>query len=247
MERPRPDHPRRAPAQTRGARGAAPCRLRREFGYRWPVLEPGPSRVLLRLRPPPAMVPNPAVAPSPAPGTARGIPPGAAHRPIQPGSSCGVCAPRPPFPQGARKIVFVVASLEAKNRCPLFCAMLYVAAMPQEPPFRLPPEWHPQDWLWIGFPHDAEEWPGFLAEAQEQIADFASAVAETGQEVRLLVGDDANEARARQMVSSRVRLEQRTYGDIWLRDTGPLVVCDPGGNRIARRFGFNGWGGKYPM
>ena len=45
----------------------------------------------------------------------------------------------------------------------------------------------------------------------------------------------------------KVRLEQRTYGDIWLRDTGPLVVCDSAGHRIARRFGFNGWGGKYVM
>lgn len=112
---------------------------------------------------------------------------------------------------------------------------------------RLPPEWHPQDWLWIGFPHDAEEWPGFLAEAQAQIAAFASAVAESGQEVRLIVRNDANAAQARQLVSSRVKLEQRVYGDIWLRDTGPLVVCDPSGNRVARRFGFNGWGGKYEM
>jgi agmatine deiminase len=112
---------------------------------------------------------------------------------------------------------------------------------------RLPPEWHPQDWLWIGFPHDAEEWPGFLGEAQAQIAAFASAVADCGQEVRLIVRNEANAARARQLVSSRVKLEQRNYGDIWLRDTGPLVVCDDGVQRIARRFGFNGWGQKYEM
>ena len=66
---------------------------------------------------------------------------------------------------------------------------------------RFPPEWHPQDWIWIGFPHDAEEWPGVLEGAQEQIAAFASAVAESGQEVRLLVRDAANEARARRHVS----------------------------------------------
>ncbi len=119
--------------------------------------------------------------------------------------------------------------------------------MVDRPNFRFPPEWHPQEWLWIGFPHDAGEWPGYLAEAQAQIAAFASAVADSGQEVRLIVRDPANEARARQLVSSPVRLEQRIYGDIWLRDTGPLVVCDVAGNRIARRFGFNGWGGKYVM
>jgi len=111
----------------------------------------------------------------------------------------------------------------------------------------MPPEWAPQDWLWIGFPHLAEEWPGWLELAQEQMADFASAVAESGQQVRLLVRDGANEARARSLVSGRVTLERRAYGDVWLRDTGPLVVFEADGARIARRFGFNGWGGKYLM
>ncbi len=113
--------------------------------------------------------------------------------------------------------------------------------------FRMPPEWAPQDWLWIGFPHDADEWPAVLPRAQEQIAAFANAVAESGQEVRLLVRDAANEARARQLVTGGVKLERRTYGDVWLRDTGPLVLCDGNGQRSARRFGFNGWGGKYLM
>ena len=112
---------------------------------------------------------------------------------------------------------------------------------------RMPPEWAPQDWLWIGFPHDADEWPAVLPRAQEQIAAFANAVAESGQEVRLLVRDAANEARARQLVTGAVTLERRSYGDVWLRDTGPLVLSDGSGNRAARRFGFNGWGGKYLM
>ncbi len=114
-------------------------------------------------------------------------------------------------------------------------------------PFHMPPEWHPQEWLWIGFPHDETEWPGFLGAAQEQIANFASAVAETGQEVRLLVRDAANEARAARLASASVTLERRVYGDVWLRDTGPLVLCGPDGARRAARFGFNGWGGKYLM
>lgn len=111
----------------------------------------------------------------------------------------------------------------------------------------MPPEWAAQDWLWIGFPHLADEWPGWLEQAQVQMAAFASAVAQSGQEVRLLVRDAANEARAAALVSEQVTLEQRVYGDIWLRDTGPLVVREADGTRSARRFGFNGWGGKYLM
>ena len=112
--------------------------------------------------------------------------------------------------------------------------------------FTMPPEWAPQDWLWIGFPHDGDEWSTYLGRAQEQIAAFANAVADSGQEVRLLVRDAANHARAAELVSDTVILEQHTYGDIWLRDTGPLVVSD-GHRQIAKRFGFNGWGDKYEM
>jgi len=108
---------------------------------------------------------------------------------------------------------------------------------------RMPPEWAPQEWLWIGFPHDADEWPEVLERAQEQIAAFANAVAESGQQVRLLVRDAANEARARGLVSGAVTLERRTFGDVWLRDTGPLVRADG----TAVRCRFNGWGGKYDL
>lgn len=107
----------------------------------------------------------------------------------------------------------------------------------------MPPEWAPQQWLWVGFPHLKEEWPGYLAAAQQQIAAFANAVAESGQEVRLLVRDAANEARARSLVSGAVLLERRVFGDVWLRDTGPLVRADG----TALRCRFNGWGGKYLM
>ena len=119
-----------------------------------------------------------------------------------------------------------------------------------QPLIQFPPEWAAQDWLWIGFPHLAEEWPGFLDRAQKQIADFASAVAQSGQDVRLLVRDQANAARAAELVSDGVTLVPCTYGDIWLRDTGPLVVKQGGPHptgRAAQMFGFNGWGGKYQM
>jgi agmatine deiminase len=113
--------------------------------------------------------------------------------------------------------------------------------------FHLPPEWHPQQWSWVGFPHDEREWPDTFPQAQEQIAAFASAVAESGQQVRLVVRDAANEARAKSLVSGTVRLERRVYGDIWLRDTGPLVGFGAYNKPLAKRFGFNGWGGKFMM
>jgi agmatine deiminase len=112
-------------------------------------------------------------------------------------------------------------------------------------PLPMPAEFSEQEWIWIGFPHDASLWEESLVPAQEQIAAYANAVAETGQQVRLVVHDAVNEARARELVSASVMLERHPYGDIWLRDTGPLVLLDGTGRRYARKFRFNGWGGKY--
>lgn len=111
----------------------------------------------------------------------------------------------------------------------------------------MPPEWAPQRWLWIGFPHLADEWNGFLAAAQGEIAAFARAVAESGQEARLVVPDAVHEALARELAGEAVTICIHPYGDVWLRDTGPLVVRGAEGKAFAQRFGFNGWGGKYVM
>ncbi|WP_338241880.1 agmatine deiminase family protein [Aurantiacibacter hainanensis] len=109
----------------------------------------------------------------------------------------------------------------------------------------MPAEWAPQDWIWIGFPAHGDLWEANLAPAQEQMAAFANAVAETGQQVRLVVRDAATEMRAKDLVSGAVAFERHPYGDIWVRDTGPLTVLGDGGQRRAQGFGFNGWGGKY--
>ena len=112
-------------------------------------------------------------------------------------------------------------------------------------PVHMPAEWSRQDWIWIGFPHAASLWEENTVFAQEQVAAFANAVAETGQDVRLVVHDAANEERAKALCSVSVRFERHPYGDIWIRDSGPIVLFDEQGRRFAQRFRFNGWGGKY--
>lgn len=120
---------------------------------------------------------------------------------------------------------------------------------------RMPAEWEPHDWLWIGFPWNPDEWggPAPLARAQAQIAAFADAVRAggKGEEVRLVCNDAASAAAARARLTSDALVLVEPLGDAWLRDTGPIAIERAEGHAAPARaladFRFNGWGGKYEM
>ncbi|MFN3944901.1 MAG: agmatine deiminase family protein [Allosphingosinicella sp.] len=110
-----------------------------------------------------------------------------------------------------------------------------------------PPEWAPHDWVWIGFPSHGDLWEDDLAPAQEEVAAFAAAVhaGGAGEEVRLVVADPAAAERARALAPFAT-IVQEMFGDIWLRDSGPIVLKS-GEGRLPSSFRFNGWGGKYDL
>jgi len=109
------------------------------------------------------------------------------------------------------------------------------------------PEWAPHEAVWIGFPSDPELWLGDLKPAEREVAAFAEAVhaGGKGEKVRLVAAhEDAAESARRLAPFAEVIVEK--FGDIWLRDTGPIVLGS-GKHRTAHSFGFNGWGGKYDL
>ena len=110
-----------------------------------------------------------------------------------------------------------------------------------------PPEWAPHEAVWIGFPSHADLWEDDLEPAREEVAAFARAVHADGQgeEVRLVAANDEAAAEARRMAPFATVLTE-PFGDIWLRDTGPIVL-GLGADRRSVGFGFNGWGGKYRL
>ncbi|MFL6725165.1 MAG: agmatine deiminase family protein [Sphingomicrobium sp.] len=110
-----------------------------------------------------------------------------------------------------------------------------------------PPEWGPHQAVWIGFPSDPELWLSDLKPAEREVAAFASAVhtGGKGEQVWLVAAHEGAAESARELCPfAQVIVEP--FGDIWLRDTAPILV-GTGHKRRAQGFHFNGWGGKYDL
>jgi agmatine deiminase len=100
--------------------------------------------------------------------------------------------------------------------------------------------------MWLGFPSHADLWLEDLEPARQEVAALARALAGPGRErVRLMACGDEALAAAKALLGDEegVDIVPGRFGDIWLRDTGPIFL-DP--DRAAG-FRFNGWGGKYVL
>ena len=113
---------------------------------------------------------------------------------------------------------------------------------------RMAAEWAPHEAVWIGFPHLDAEWSGHIDAARADIAAFANAVHDggRGEAVRLVVNDKRQAQLAAALVDRGIRILVQPLGDIWLRDTGP-IIAGTGAGRRARNFDFNWWGEKFVM
>lgn len=111
---------------------------------------------------------------------------------------------------------------------------------------RQPAEWMPHAACWTAFPSAEDLWEDDLAPAQAEVAAMVRAIAR-GERVELLCATDAAEVAARAALGGcDVGFHRYAFGDIWLRDTGPLFLSSVHGIAAAS-FRFNGWGGKYDL
>lgn len=112
----------------------------------------------------------------------------------------------------------------------------------------VPAEWAEHRAMWVGFPSHGDLWEENLAPAQAEVAALTRALAGPGGErVRLFVRGDEAEAQARALLDGVPHIEfvRGQFGDVWLRDTGPIFVVDGEAQLTGVGFHFNGWGGKY--
>src|SRR5258708_26098936 len=94
----------------------------------------------------------------------------------------------------------------------------------------VPAEWAPHLAMWLGLPSHAALWEDDLAAAQAEVAALARALAGPGAErVLLMTGSPEGEAAARALLGgvAGVVIVPGAFGDIWLRDTGPIFAKGP--------------------
>jgi agmatine deiminase len=118
-----------------------------------------------------------------------------------------------------------------------------------EPNLHPPAEWAPHSAIWTAWPADGDLWLENLEPAQAEVAAMVRALSaegpngRPGDSVRLLVHGPEALLSAERAVGEICEIHQARYGDIWLRDTGPIFQ----GNDRCSLFTFNGWGGKYVL
>lgn len=114
----------------------------------------------------------------------------------------------------------------------------------------IPAEWAPHKAIWTCWPSDADLWQENLDAARAEVAAMVTALiapgprGQPGDTVHVLASGPEAFANARQSLPSQVVVHEVPFGDIWLRDTGP-IFAKVDGKPVALRFKFNGWGGKY--
>jgi agmatine deiminase len=116
----------------------------------------------------------------------------------------------------------------------------------------IPAEWAPHKAIWTCWPSAADLWLEDLEPARAEVGAMIRALIATtpeggqGDIVHVLANGTDAVANARAALPETVHVHDLPFGDIWLRDTGPIFAKTPIGN-MALRFGFNGWGGKYDL
>lgn len=107
----------------------------------------------------------------------------------------------------------------------------------------VPPEWAPHAAIWTAWPSHADLWGDPLHAARREVAAMVLALSK-GDSVKVLaMGEEALQS-AHEALGISAKIISAKFGDIWLRDTGPIFARGDKG-LCALRFKTNGWGGKY--
>lgn len=118
----------------------------------------------------------------------------------------------------------------------------------QMPSPTIPAEWAPHAAIWTAWPSHADLWQESLEPARIEFAAMVRALAAShgdrpGESMKVLAHGPEALASARDALGDCAEILAAAFGDIWLRDTGPIFAA----GALAHSFRFNGWGGKYVL
>ncbi len=116
----------------------------------------------------------------------------------------------------------------------------------------LPPEWHPQNFVQLSWPHAHTDWQPYLAEITHTMVSLTQAITRfehvviASQEPHLTRSDLARQLTPEQM--ERVSVYPCRLDDTWARDYGGITLLPtyPTDSSLILDFTFNGWGEKFP-
>jgi len=111
--------------------------------------------------------------------------------------------------------------------------------------FTMPAEWGQHEATWLGWPHNASDWPGKFEIIPWIYGEMVRKITQ-GENVRLIIRHKRDEAFARR-VFKHVGVDMRKIKFVthptnrgWTRDTGPIFVKRKNETAIVH-FHFNGW------
>ncbi len=107
----------------------------------------------------------------------------------------------------------------------------------------MPAEWAEHDGCLMAWPTRPDLWGAVLDEVKREYAQVARAIVEF--EPVTMVAPPGHQDEARELCGEAVQVVELPLDDSWFRDSGPIFVLGPGGERAGVDFRFNAWGRKH--
>lgn len=109
----------------------------------------------------------------------------------------------------------------------------------------------PHDGTWLAWPHRHTYGTAYRDSIEPVWVAMAAALS-GGERVHIIAYDETEHRRiARKLEGSGADMAAIDFvamptDDVWIRDTGPVFVCDSSGRQAVVDFAFDGWGRKAP-
>jgi len=119
------------------------------------------------------------------------------------------------------------------------------ATTPSALGYTMPAEWEPHAATWLGWPHNAADWPGKFEVIPWVYGEMARKIS-AGEKINLIIRHAQDEAHARRVFKHvgvdlrKIRFVTHPTNRGWTRDTGPIFVKRKDETAIVH-FHFNGW------